>query len=122
MTVVPVQTPAWAGVFIEWMHFAALVCAIALPLLRGVIRKINGHLPCFQTSFVIHDIASGLTLPSFFALALTGISPQLASHVEGHAAILAGLMGIAYTLANIIKGHGDEKRADANGNGGASKF
>ena len=46
---------------------------------------------------------------SFVALSLTGVSPALASHVEGHAAILAGLMGIAYTLGGIMKGHHGEE-------------
>lgn len=101
----------WAAAFIDWMHPAALTFAVLLPLVRAQLRKIQGHTPCFHTSYVVHDIASGLTIPSFMALAISGVSPDVAKHVEGHAAQLAGLMGIVYTIGAIIKGHPNDGKS-----------
>lgn len=106
----------WAATFIDWMHPASLGFALLLPLIRACLRKHQGHLPCFHTSYVVHDIASGLTIPSFMALAISGVSPDVAKHVEGHAAQLAGLMGIVYTIGAIVKGHPNDIKT----NGGLS--
>ncbi len=107
----------WAAAFIDWMHPAALVFAVVLPLARAAIRKRQGQSPCFHTSYVVHDIASGLTVPSFMALAISGVSPEVAKHVEGHAAQLAGCMGLVYTIAAIFKGHPEHVGTNGNGRG-----
>ena len=106
----------WAAAFIDWMHPAALGFALLLPLIRALVRKQQGHLPCFHISYVVHDIASGLTIPSFIALAISGVSPDVAKHVDGHAAQLAGLMGIVYTIGAIAKGHPNDVKIDAGNN------
>lgn len=102
----PLGTPAgWAGVFVEWMHVGSIVLAILVPVVHAAARRFQGHRPCFEVGVVIHDAASGLTLPSFAALTLSAVSPSLSAHVEGHAAALAGLMGIVYTLGSVLKAH-----------------
>lgn len=101
------QPSGWASLFVEWMHPSALICAVIFPLLRSIIRRFKSLEPCFQTSYVVHDAASGFTIPSFLALVLSGLSPDIMSHVDGHAAALAGTMGIVYTIGGIFKGHHD---------------
>jgi hypothetical protein len=101
------QPLGWAQLFVDWMHPLALICAVLFPILRSIIRFLKKLTPCFQTSYVVHDAASGFTIPSFLALVLSGLSPEIMSHVEGHAAALAGTMGIVYTIGGILKGHHD---------------
>jgi hypothetical protein len=101
----PAALAGWAGVFIEWMHPASIFLATGLPLVHAGVRRLTGQRPCFRSSYVMHDVASGFALPSFAALALSGWSPALASHVDNHAAALAGAMGIVYTIANIVQRH-----------------
>lgn len=103
----------WAPVFVDWMHPAAIIFAILLPLIRAVVLKFRGQTPCFQTSLVAHDVASGFVFPSFLALALSGLSKEIAANANGHAVELAGAMGIVYTLAGIFKG----SHSSSNGNG-----
>lgn len=105
----------WAAEFISWMHPAAVILAIVLPLCTALIRRLSGHSPCFNTTFAFHDVAAGFTLPSFVALALSGMSPDIAKHVDGHASVLAGALGIIYTIAGMFKGH-----ANTSGNGDTS--
>ena len=109
MTGLESTVPAdWAGIFISWMHPSALVFGIVLPLLRAAIRGAKGHRPCFQAHYVAHDVASGFTIPSFVALILAGVNPELASHVDHHAGVLAGAMGLVYTIGGVLKGHHGE--------------
>ena len=95
----------WAPTFVEWMHPAAILCGIFLPLIRAGIMKKRGHVPCFQAVYAVHDVASGLALPSFFALALSGLSEEIAKHAFGHAMELAGFMGVIYTISAIFANH-----------------
>lgn len=99
-----VPVSVWAPVFVEWMHPGAIICAILLPLVRALVLKVRGHGPCFQTALFAHDMASGFVFPSFLALALSGLSPEIAKSATGHAVELAGALGIVYTLAAIFKG------------------
>jgi hypothetical protein len=99
-------TPAgWSGLFIEWMHPAAIGFAILFPLIRGAIRRQKSLAPCFNAHSVVHDAASGFTIPSFFALIFSSLSPNIMPFVDGHSAALAGIMGVVYTLGGILNGH-----------------
>lgn len=111
----------WAPVFVEWMHPAALIFALLLPNVRAVALKLKGHGPCYQTSLVAHDVASGFVFPSFLALALSGLSQEIAKSATGHAVELAGAMGIVYTMAGIFKG-GHSAGANGGSTNGSSKF
>lgn len=108
----------WATEFIAWMHPAAVILAIALPLFTATVRRISGHTPCFNVTYAFHDVASGFTLPSFAALALSGLAPDIANHVDGHGAFLAGALGIIYTIASMFKGHAAISNGNGNGNNG----
>jgi hypothetical protein len=99
-----IPVTVWAPIFVDWMHALSLICAIILPLLRALVLKIKRHSPCFNASFVAHDVASGFVFPSFLALTLSGLSTEIAQHANGHAVELAGAMGIVYTLSGIFKG------------------
>jgi hypothetical protein len=112
----------WAPVFVDWMHPAAIICAVLLPLIRAVVLKARGHGPCFQTPLVAHDVASGFVFPSFLALALSGLSKDIAANANGHAVELAGAMGIVYTLAGIFKGSHGTSNANSNGDSGNSRL
>src|SRR5206468_10181045 len=89
----------WAPLFVDWMHPGAIIFALVLPNLRAVVLRFKGHGPCYQTSLVAHDVASGFVFPSFLALALSGLSHEIATNATGHAVELAGAMGIVYTMA-----------------------
>jgi hypothetical protein len=66
---------------------------------------------CFYMSFVVHDAFSGLALPSFIALCLTSVIPDLMDSIDPHSLQLAGLLGLIYTIAEIV-GPGHLLKAD----------
>jgi hypothetical protein len=95
----------WSGLFVEWMHPSAIILAVLFPVIRAVIRKNKNFTPCFSAHYVVHDAASGFTVPSFFALIFSSLSPNILPHVDGHSVALAGIMGVVYTVGGILSGH-----------------
>lgn len=118
--VIPVAD--WATDFIAWMHPAAVILAVVLPLFAALIRRFSGHFPCFNTIFAFHDAAAGFTLPSFVALALSGMSPDIAKNVDVHSSVLAGALGIIYTIAGMFKGHALNSTNNSNDGFGNSRL
>lgn len=103
--------PAWAAFFIEWMHPASLLMAAALPCLRAFMRGLRGRRRRFVREYIVHDAAAGLLVPSFLALCLTAIKPDILQHVVGHPLQLAGLLGLVYTFSEIL-GKGPDGKDD----------
>lgn len=97
-------SPYWQELFISWMHSAAFLCAFIFATLRVCIRFQKEMRPCFQTNFIFHDAMAGFTIPSFFALILSYLSPSLLAHVDSHSALAAGILGVTYTLGGVLKG------------------
>ena len=113
MIAVPPGTPAWAGVFIDAIHPASLICAILFPLLRLLVLKWN-RLPV-STGMWIEAGAAGLSFPSFIALPLSIMTPVIRTQLDGHVLALAGGIGIIYSIASIIKVEREEARSSQYG-------
>lgn len=90
--------PEWAPFIAEWMHPGGLVLGLLMPLARGAIRSMRWSRPCFKMSYVVHDFAMGLSLPSFLALCLCTVAPSLLDAADRHTLMLAGGLGILYVM------------------------
>lgn len=101
MTVAPAQQ--WATVYVDWMPLGAVLLAMALPILHGILRYVRGHQPAFVFGRVLNDVAVGFTFPSFVALALSGMAPSIIGQIETHSLFLAGALGILHTLREVFK-------------------
>lgn len=100
------STPAWASLFIEWINPASVIFALVFPLIRSIILRRRG-LP-FTTQAIIESVSSGLSFPSFIALALSGMSHSLVSKVDASTLTLAGAIGLVYTIGGIIRTEKEE--------------
>ena len=109
MIVLPPETPAWAGVFINAIHPASLICAIVFPLLRLLVLK--WHRLAVSTGMWIEAGAAGLSFPSFIALPLSIMTPVIRTHLDGHVLALAGGIGIIYSIASLVKIEREESRS-----------
>jgi len=94
--------PECAARYIEWLHPASLILAITLPCIRASIRKVRGN-KAFTTSNVVHDSLAGFTIPSFIALVLTPVFPNIAGSLDGHTLFFAGMLGIVFTIREIAE-------------------
>lgn len=109
MIALPPETPAWAGVFIDAIHPASLICAIVFPIFRLMVLKWNKQ--AVSTGMWIEAGASGLSFPSFIALPLSLMTPVIRTQLDGHVLALAGGIGIIYSIASIIKVEREEARS-----------
>lgn len=100
--------PAWAAFFIDWMHPASLVMAAVLPFMRALVRKWYGRRFLWRREYIVHDAAAGLLIPSFLAMCLTALKPDLLQQVVGHPLQLAGLLGLVYTFSEVLGKGSDE--------------
>jgi hypothetical protein len=94
--------PSWVAVVGDYLHVAGLALAILLPLLRAGVRRIRAASQCFITRYVVHDVAAGISLPSFVALCLTTVAPQLLTLVDKHSLTLAGALGVVFILSELF--------------------
>jgi hypothetical protein len=95
--------PGWVTLFAEWLHPIALTLCAALPFVRASVRRYREIRPCFTRRNAMHDGASGVTFPHFIALILMPLYPGILTQIEHHAFVLAGLMGIIYTVADLAE-------------------
>jgi predicted Na+-dependent transporter len=95
--------PNWAALFVEWLHPAAIIFAIVFPLVRAVVRRITGTRPAFTHSNAIQDVAHGLVFPTFLALVLNPMIPNIMQKLDSHALQLAGVIAILTVIKEIMK-------------------
>jgi hypothetical protein len=86
----------------EWIHPASLICAALLPNVRALIRRARINRPAYTTPLVVHDAMSGFALPSFFALCLLPIAPDLRPHLDTTHLVLAGVLGIVFVFSEVV--------------------
>jgi len=117
--------PQWIRTFLVWMYPSALVLAAVLPFSRALIRKCRNSDECFLGHFFVHDLAGGLTIPSFMALCLAPMFPEVWEHLQkndGHAVQLAGMLGMYYSISSIFAPEKPPKqKPDGNTKPGRSK-
>lgn len=92
----------FAALFVALLHPASVILAMVLPCVRAIIRKCRKTPKCFVLPLVVHDTFSGFAVPSFAALCLSPMLPDITSKLDGHTLQLAGALGIVYTLAEIF--------------------
>ena len=92
----------WVAFVGDNLHSAGILLALALPMLRASVRRLRGVEKCFISRYVVHDIASGLSLPGFLALCLISIAPSLLAELDKHTLTLAGALGIVFILSELF--------------------
>jgi len=97
--------PAWVTVCVEWLPVGAVVLAVVLPVIRVCLRKFRGHQRAYQNTLFVHDMAAGVTLPTFFALAISPMAPDIVDTLERLVLCVAGLLGIIHTLRSVFERH-----------------
>jgi hypothetical protein len=97
------MTPPKVVDLVDYLYPAALLLAVALPCFRATVRLVRRVRPCFTARNFFHDAAGGLSLPYFVMLILSPLSPGVLAHIDSHAYVLAGLMGIIYTFADLME-------------------
>jgi hypothetical protein len=94
--------PEWAAAFVGAIHPVSLALAVVLPCARAFIRKIRGEFKCWTAQRACHDAAAGFVIPSFIALTLFPMIPNVWKHLDPHVFQLAGAWGVIYMIAEIF--------------------
>lgn len=113
-------SPEWAATFVSSLHPISLVFAAVIPCVRALVRFLRNEQKCWSAKNACHDVAAGLVLPSFVALTLFPMIPEIWRHVEAHVFTLAGAWGIVYMLAELFGSHEESPSKPKKSNGSSS--